>query len=87
MAEVDLRYYVSRVNLERRRERDVFTVFSKCWESVVGAPCMNDKVAVDAEHWVRAVRAGVGPMVPDYVKQHFDTQQPILVPRATIRVA
>lgn len=74
--EIDLRHYVRLVNDQREHERDIFTVFSKCYQSVVGRPCLSNRVAIDAEHYVRAVRSGVGPMIPDYVKSHFDKAIP-----------
>jgi hypothetical protein len=70
--QVDLRTYVRRVNQKLATGKTVFEVFSRCYETVFKRPCMSDRVALDAEDWVRTVRAGIGPIVPKYVSWYFE---------------
>lgn len=70
--EVDLQYYVRRINREIASGKSVLAFFSECWEACLHKPCASDTVAKDAERWVLAVGIGHGPIVPKYVAWFFD---------------
>ncbi|MBV9669750.1 MAG: hypothetical protein JOZ43_02240 [Acidobacteriales bacterium] len=72
--EVDLKYYVDRVNAQLAKGKTILAVFSGCYEACFHKPCASDMVKIDALRWERAVQMGHGPIVPKYVSWCFDDE-------------